>query len=289
MSPITIQLVSSKSDWERFIFFPWEIYKNDPVWVAPLKSSYRKVFQKDKNPFFEHGEMEAFIALRNGKVVGRIAAIINHLHNETWKDRVGFFGFFECIDNIQVSNALLDAAGAWLKERNYSHMRGPASPSSNEDYGVMIDGFEQQHVILSTYNARWYYSLYTAYGLQPIKKLFAFRFDGPKILEKNKERIDRIEMALKHRLNFDLVDLDMKHFDEGVKTFRGLFNKAWTTVNNHGWVPLTDAEFENITADLKQITDPRLVMLAKVDGEVVGGCICLPDFNEVFRSYKHKH
>lgn len=285
-SRIEIKTVESKADWKAFIFFPWEIYKNDPVWVAPLKDSYKKVFQKEKNPFFLHGDMQTFIALQNGKVVGRIAAIINHLHNETWKDRVGFFGFFECIDKQEVANALLDAAKAWLKERGFSHMRGPASPSSNEDYGVMIDGFDQQHVILSTYNARWYYDLYVGYGLKPIKKLYAFKFDGHKILDKNKERIDRIEAALKHRLNFELVDLDMKRFDEGVKTFRGLFNKAWTTVNNHGWVPLTDAEFDNITTELKQITDPRLVMLAKVDGEVVGGCICLPDYNEVFRSWK---
>jgi len=271
-----------------FIKLPWKIYKDDKIWVAPLLDGYKKLFDPTKSPFFLHGKMNYFIARKNGEFVGRVAAIANALHNETWNDKTGFFGFFECIDDQEVANALLDAAKARLKEWGFTTMRGPASPSSNEDYGVQVDGFEYQHVILSTYNAPYYFKLYTGYGLDPIKDLFAFRFDGRAILEKNQERIERLEAALKARMNFELVDLDMKKFDEGVKTFKGIFNHAWTTQNNHGWVPLTDAEFDFITSDLKQITDPRLVMFAKVDGKVVGGCICLPDYNEVFRSWKGK-
>jgi GNAT superfamily N-acetyltransferase len=271
-----------------FIKLPWKIYKDDKIWVAPLLDGYKKVFDSSKSPFFLHGKMNYFIARKNGEFVGRVAAIANALHNETWNDKTGFFGFFECIDDQEVANALLDAAKARLEEWGFTAMRGPASPSSNEDYGVQVDGFEHQHVILSTYNAPYYFKLYSNYGLKPIKDLFAFRFDGRAILEKNQERIERLEAALKARMNFELVDLDMKKFDEGVKTFKGIFNQAWTTQNNHGWVPLTDAEFDFITSDLKQITDPRLVMFAKVDGKVVGGCICLPDYNEIFRSWKGK-
>lgn len=288
MSDVFIKPVSSKAELRQFMKLPWRIYENDPVWVAPLWGSYKKVFDPKHNPFFLHGTMDLFIALRNNKVVGRVAAIVNRLHNETWNDKVGFFGFFECEDDQEVANALLDAAKANLAEKGFTHMRGPASPSSNEDYGVMIDGFEEQHVILSTYNAPWYFKLYHTYGLEPIKTLYAFRFDGKKIVHQNAERIERIENALAQRLDFELVNLNMKRFEEGVKTFKGLFNKAWGTTYNHGWVPLTDEEFDFITGDLKQITDPQLVMFAKVKGEIVGGCICLPDYNEVFKSWKGK-
>lgn len=288
MSEIVVTEALSAQDRKAFIFLPWEIYKNDKVWVAPIISDYKKVFDKNVSPFFKHGDMRLFIARKNGKVVGRVAAIKNTLHNEIWNDKTGFFGFFECFDDQDVANALLDRAAEALKEWGFDAMRGPASPSSNEDYGVQIDGFEHQHVILSTYNAPYYYKLYSIYGLQSIKELYAFRFDGRKMLEKNMERLERFEALLKQRNNFELVDLDMKQFDAAVKQFKEIFNTAWTTNYNHGWVPLTDAEFDFITSGLKQITDPRLVMFAKMDGKIVGGCICLPDYNEIFKSWKGK-
>jgi GNAT superfamily N-acetyltransferase len=288
MAKIEVVEVKEGNGLDKFIRLPWQIYAKDPIWVAPLMDSYKKLFDSKVCPFFHHGRMDYFIALMDGKVVGRVAAIANDLHNETWKDKTGFFGFFESIDHQEVANALLEAARQRLEDWGFTHMRGPASPSSNEEYGVQVDGFEHQHVILSTYNAPYYFKLYTGFGLVSIKELYAFRFDGKKILEKNQERIDRLSAALSQRMNFELVDLDMKKFEEGVKTFKGIFNEAWTTNHNHGWVPLTDAEFDFITGDLKQITDPRLVMFAKVNGQVVGGAICLPDYNEIFRSWKGK-
>lgn len=286
MSDIVVTEALSPADRKAFIMLPWDIYAKDPIWVAPLIDSYKKVFDPKVSPFFKHGSMRLFIARKNGKVVGRVAAIENKLHNEVWKDKTGFFGFFECIQDQAVANALLAKAAEVLKSAGFEAMRGPASPSSNEDYGVQVDGFEHQHVILSTYNAPYYFDLYKNYGLAPIKDLYAFRFDGRKILDKNQERIERLEAALTQRMNFELVDLDMKQFEAAVKQFKSIFNQAWTTQSNHGWVPLTDEEFDFITSDLKQITDPRLVMFAKVDGKVVGGCICLPDYNEIFRSWK---
>jgi GNAT superfamily N-acetyltransferase len=286
MADITIKKVTNTPEMNKFIRLPWKIYKNDEVWVAPIKSQYKHIFDKKRNPFFIHGDADFFIAEKNGEVVGRIAAITNRLHNETWKDKVGFFGFFECINDQDVANALIEAAAKHLKALGFDQLRGPASPSSNEDYGVLIDNFKSQHVLLSTYNAPYYYDLYQRAGLAGIKELYAIKFPGLLIREKSGERLSKLRKAVMERTGISFESLDMKKFKEAVTTFKGLFNEAWTTVNNHGWVPLTDAEFDVITGDLKQITDPDLVMLARVDGKVVGGVICLPDYNEIFRSWK---
>jgi hypothetical protein len=288
MAQIIVKKVSNAAELNRFIMYPWKVYKNDPVWVAPIIDDYKKVFDPKKSPFFLHGKMEYFIAEKNGEIVGRIAAINNSLHNKTWNDSVGFFGFYESINDAEVTIALLDAAQAQLKEWGFNQMRGPASPSSNEDYGVLIDNFTDQHVLLSTYNAPYYYELYQKAGLAPIKELYAIRFPGEEIRKNNGERLERVKQMVLERTGVKFENLDMKKFAEGVKTFKGLFNEAWTTVNNHGWVPLTDEEFDFITGSLQQITDPELVMLAKSDGKVVGGVICLPDWNEVFKSWKGK-
>ncbi len=288
MSDIVVRKVTGTPEMKKFIMLPWKIYRDDKIWVAPLISQYKKMFDKKKNPFFLHGDAEFFIAEKNGEIVGRVAAITNQLHTETWKDKVAFFGFFECINDQEVANALLDTAAKHLKSIGYDQMRGPASPSSNEDYGVLIDNFTGQHVLLSTYNAPYYYDLYQKSGLVGIKKLFAIKFPGLLIREKSGERLGRLRTAVMERTGITFESLNMNKFKEAVTTFKGLFNEAWTTENNHGWVPLTDAEFDAITADLKAITWPDLVMLAKVGDKVVGGVICLPDYNEIFKSWRGK-
>lgn len=288
MDGITVKKVVSKKELKQFMMLPWKVYEKDPAWVAPLISGYKKVFDKNKNPFFLHGEMELFLAEKNGEVVGRIAAVINHLHNSTWNDKTGFFGFYESFDDQQVANVLLDTAKKWLQERGFDIMRGPASPTSNEDYGVMFDGFEHRQVILSTHNTPYYLKLYEQYGLKAIKELYAFRFTKEVLNSKSGEKAQRLKEAIHQRTGVVLEDLDMKKFAEGVKTFKGIFNAAWTTDHNHGWVPLTDEEFDFITGDLKAITDPQFVMFAKVNGKVIGGCICLPDYNEIFQPWKGK-
>jgi hypothetical protein len=288
MSEVIVRKVTDTPEMKKFIMLPWKIYKDDKIWVAPIISQYKKLFDKKYNPFYQHGDADFFIAEKNGEIVGRIAAIVNNLHTETWKDKVGFFGYFECINDQEVANALLKTVETELKAKGFEQMRGPASPSSNEEYGVLIDNFTDPHVLLSTYNAPYYYDLYQKAGLTGIKKLFAVKFPGEVIKQKSGERLAKLRDTVVARTGITFESLDMKKFKEAVTTFKGLFNEAWSTVNNHGWVPLTDAEFDVITGDLKQITDPDLVMLARVDGKVVGGVICLPDYNEIFRKWKGK-
>ena len=148
MNDITISIVRSKKDIMRFIKFQWQIYKDYPYWVPPLLMDRKKLLDKEKNPFYKHAETELYLAERNGKIVGRIAAIKNDLHNKYHNDKVGFFGFFECINDQQVANKLFDTAKAWLKEKGLTEMRGPANPSSNDEYGMLIEGFDDEPRLL---------------------------------------------------------------------------------------------------------------------------------------------
>ncbi len=152
MGSISIKTISTKKEVTTFIKFAWKIYKNDPYWVAPLLYDKKKILDKEKNPFYKHAQMELFLAERDGELVGRIAAIKNDLHNQIHKDKIGFFGFFECINDQEVANKLFDTAKDWLKARGLDTMRGPANPSSNDEWGMLLDGFEDEPRLLMTYN-----------------------------------------------------------------------------------------------------------------------------------------
>ncbi|TSA28382.1 MAG: hypothetical protein D4R68_04010, partial [Ignavibacteriales bacterium] len=136
MSQINIRTVRTKKDVDTFIKFAWKIYKDYPHWVPPLIFDKKKILDRNKNPFFKHAEMEMFLAERDGELVGRIAAIKNDLHNKYHNDKVGFFGFFECIDDQEVANKLFETAREWLKSKDCDAMRGPANPSSNDEYAM---------------------------------------------------------------------------------------------------------------------------------------------------------
>ena len=142
MSSITIQPVASPGDVKRFIKFAWRIYEGYPNWVPPLLMDRKKLMDKKKNPFYIHSDAEFFLALRDGNIVGRIGAILNRNHIKEHNENIGFFGFFECIDDQTVADALFDAAARWLKDRGVEAIRGPANPSVNDEYGLLVDGFD---------------------------------------------------------------------------------------------------------------------------------------------------
>src|ERR1041385_1086255 len=174
MNNIRIQPVSSGTDVKQFIKFSWRIYQNDPSWVPPLLMDRRKLMDRKKNPFYKHAEAEFFLAKRDGEIVGRIGAIINHNHNEEHKENIGFFGFFECVNDQTVAEALFHTAREWLKSHGVTAMRGPASPSVNDEYGLLIEGFDKPPVVLMPYNPPYYASLIEKAGLKKVKDLYAY-------------------------------------------------------------------------------------------------------------------
>lgn len=279
MSEIKISTVKTKSDLMRFIKFQWKIYKDDPYWVPPLIMDRKKILSKEKNPFFKHGDAEYFLAERNGELVGRIAAIRNDLHNKYHHDKVGFFGFFECINDQQVANALFDAAKNWLKQRGFDTMRGPANPSSNDEYAMLLEGFDDSPRILMTYNPSYYLDLCENYGFKKAKDLYAYKLEYDKVISADKIR--RVAEIAQKRSGIKISSLNMKDFKNELKKVKYVYNKAWAP--NWGFVPMTDEEIDAAAKDLKPLAEPSLVLFGEINGQLVGFALVLLDYNQVFK------
>lgn len=282
MSSVAVHSVLSKRDEKAFIRFQWKIYAGNPHWVPPLLLDRKKLIDRKNNPFYRHAETELFLAKRNGEIVGRIAAIINHNHIKEHNENIGFFGFFDCVNDQEVANALFDAARRWLSERKMSAMRGPASPSVNDEYGLLIDGFDKSPAILMTYNPPYYQKLLESYGLQKARDLYAYYLHGDKVFT---DKLVRVSELVRQRIGVVVRSLDMKRFDEEVATIRELYNRGWE--RNWGEVPMTEEEFRYVAKDLKAIVNPKLVIIAEVKGKPVGFGMSLPDLNIVLKHNKN--
>jgi len=280
MSETIIKTVRSKKDLITFIKMPWKIYKNDPHWVPPLIYDRKKILNKKKNPFFQHSEMELFLAEKNGEIIGRIAAIKNDLHNKHHNDKVGFFGFFECINDQETADRLFDAAKDWLKAKGFDTMRGPANPSSNDEYGMLLEGFDDEPRILMTYNPKYYLSLCENYGMKKAKDLYAYKIENQKLMQSNK--LKRVAEIASKRSGMKVYQLSMKSFAEDLEKFKYVYNKAWAP--NWGFVPLTEEELDAMAKDLKPLVEPSLVIFGEINNTLVGAALVMLDYNQIFKS-----
>ncbi|HKJ46092.1 MAG TPA: GNAT family N-acetyltransferase [Balneolales bacterium] len=279
-----ITLVSSKKDEKAFLNFPYQLYAGDKNWIPPLYMDQKTLISTKKNPFYNDADIALFLAQSNGKVAGRIAAIHNKKFNEYHDTNVGFFGFFECIDNQSVANLLFKVASDWLKERNLTGVIGPASPGTMDEIGVLIEGYEYEPSILMPYNKTYYDKLISGAGYQKEMDLLAFRVTKDTVAL---DRIDRAEAIVKRRLpNLKIREVNLKNFDTEVKIIREIFNKAWA--KNWGFTPLSKEEFRHLAKDLKTIVDTDIAHVAEIDGKPVGFSIALPDFNQALKHINGK-
>lgn len=282
MSATTVRPVISKADQKRFIKFQWVPYKGNPMWVPPLLMDRRKLIDRKHNPFYKHATMELFLAEREGTVVGRIGAIVNDNHNREHNENIGFFGFFECMDDQEVANLLFNTVRDWLRAKGVTAMRGPASPSVNDEYGLLINGFDRMPAVLMTYNPPYYQRLVENYGFAKAQDLYAYYIHKDKVFN---EKFARIAAVVNKRESLKIRPLDMSRFDEEVKLIRELYSRGWS--KNWGEVPMTEEEFNYVAKDLKAVVDPRLVIIAESNGKPVGFGMTLPDLNEVLVHNKH--
>lgn len=284
MNDVNISIVQSKKDLMRFIKFQWEIYKDYPYWVPPLLMDRKKLLDKGKNPFYKHAETELYLAERNGKLVGRIAAIKNDLHNKYHNDKVGFFGFFECINDQQVANVLFDTAKAWLKGKGLTEMRGPANPSSNDEYGMLIEGFDDEPRLLMTYNPTYYLTLCDNYGFKKAKDLYAYKLESDKVL--SSEKLKRVAEIARQRSRIKISQLNMKNFKSELDKVKFVYNKAWAP--NYGFIPMTDEEIDWMANDLKPLVEPSLVLFGEIDNQLIGFALVMLDYNFIFKKMNGK-
>jgi hypothetical protein len=281
MKNLVVRPIQAKQDTIAFIKFLWKIYKEDAAWVPPLIMDRQKLMDRKKNPFYSHATSEFFLAERGGQVVGRIAAIVNHNHNKEHHDKVGFFGFFECVNDQEVANALFDRAKSFLKSQGMEAMRGPASPSVNDEYGLLVEGFDKPATVLMTYNPAYYVELFTRYGLKKEKDLYAYLLSQETVYS---EKFNRANSIVRQRQSIELHSLDMKHFDAEVARIKEIYNKAWA--KNWGAVPMTDPEIDALAADLKPVVVPELIIFAVKGGKTIGFGLALPDINVALKYNK---
>jgi GNAT superfamily N-acetyltransferase len=240
------------------------------------------LLSRTKNPFFEHAQAEYFIAEREGDVVGRIAAISNRLHNETHEDRVGFFGFFESIDDQDVANALLEAAAGWCRALGHDVLRGPASFSVNDECGLLVDGFDTPPALMMPHNPPYYIGLLERAGFAKAKDLWVYQGGTEEAYVPVPERLARATEMIRQRQGITLRALNMKDFDGEVERIKELYNSAWE--KNWGFVPMTEHEIDHLAEQFKPVVIPELVPMAEKDGKLIGFGIALPDLNVVFRT-----
>jgi GNAT superfamily N-acetyltransferase len=240
------------------------------------------LLSRTKNPFFEHGEAEYLLAERNGEVVGRIAAISNRLHNETHQDRVGFFGFFECIDDQAVADALLDAAADWCRTRGHDLLRGPASFSTNDECGLLVEGFDSPPTIMMPHNPPYYVRLIERSGFTKAKDLWVYQGGREDYYVPVPERLARGTELIRQRQGIVLRPLNLRDFQREVERIKEVYNSAWQ--KNWGFVPMTEQEIDHLAEQFKPVVIPELVPMAEKDGKLIGFGIVLPDLNVIFRS-----
>ncbi len=274
----TVRAISSKADTLKFIKSQWIFYRGDKNFVPPMIMDRQKLLDQNKNPFYKHAKMQLFLAEANGQIVGRIAALTNDNHNIIHEDKVGFFGFFECVNDQSVANALLDAAAAWLREQKMQDMRGPVNPSMNDECGLLVEGYDAPPQILMTYNPPYYADLLEKYGLHKEMDLFAYALYNKSYAS---EKMKRMITLIRERSGMTIRAMKFgpkAAFERDVQTLKEIYNAAWE--KNWGFVKMTDEEFDFLANDLKQVADPSLVLIAEIAGRPVGFALSLPNINE---------
>ena len=273
-----IPCTRSPANVRRFLDVSYGIYGNDPYWVAPLLVDLKQVFS-DANPLFQHAEMLIWIASRNGKDVGRIAGILDHNHVSTHQDGSVFFGFFECENNPETSRELFNAVFNWARSKGFNRVLGPMNPTSNDECGLLVDGFDTPPQLMMTYNPRYYETLVTAEGFTKAKDLLAFHIN---VAGSPRKRLERIAVKTRRKNpGFQFKTVSKKSLPQTLAKIKNIYNAAWE--KNWGFVPMTDSELDFLAARLKPLLVDGLVWLAETAEEPVGFMLALPDFNEALK------
>jgi GNAT superfamily N-acetyltransferase len=278
MSELKITAVQDATELMSFISFPWQVYKDNPYWVPPLISERKEFLDKQHSPFFEHAKGDFFVARRGEKIVGTIAAFTNELFNQFQEMNAGFFGFFEVLDDPEAAQALLSKAMDWCKSAGHDSVIGPAQYSTNDELGLLIDGYNDRPRILMTYNPPRYQAYIESFGFEKAMDLWAYSIDLPDFEKNMPEKLLRVVEKIRTRKNFQIRTINMKKFDEEVEKLKGIYNNSWE--RNWGFVPFTDSEIDRLAASLKPLLDPNVVFFVELEGKAIGFGLSLPDLNQ---------
>lgn len=282
---LNIHPVETSTDLRRFIDLPWALYRDDPNWVAPLRSDEVNKFHRQRNPFFDHADARFFLALDGDRPVGRISAHVDHLHNEFHDERTGFFGFFETIQRPDVAEALLTTAADWLDGQGMDLIRGPFAFNTNGESGLLVQGFDTPPALMMPYNPTYYADYVEANGFAKAKDLVAYlvQLDREPFLSTMDTLVPRLENVSQRALDdgYTARRVNLKDFDGEVARLQEIYNEAWEA--NWGFVPLTERELRAQAHELKRIVDPDLGIMIERGEEPVAFGLALPDFNQALK------
>jgi GNAT superfamily N-acetyltransferase len=282
VASVEITPVASSADLKEFVELPFRIYADDRDWAAPLKSDVRWMLDEAKNPFWHHARRQLFLARKDGRVVGRIAAIVDEEHNRVHEEKIGFFGFFESENDREAAAALFRAAEAWVRGvlPEASRLRGPVNPSLNDEAGALVPAESDPGIpfIMMTYNPAYYLDLFGAAGYAKVKDLVAIL--AP-VDDRSFQRLQRVSDIVRKREKGRAVvrPIRMDRFDEDLAIVKDLYNRSWE--KNWGFVPMTSEEIDAMAKKLKPLLYPPWVLFVELDGKPVGFHLALPDYNLV--------
>lgn len=275
LGQVEIREVISRRDRNQFIRFPWRIYAGDQNWAPPLLIESKAFLDRRRHPFYLHAEATQYLAYRGQECVGRVLVSSDPHYNAEHGTNLGCFGMFESVDDQDVANALLNAAGGWLRRRGRTDMIGPIDYSTNYPCGLLIDGFDTPQRVMMNHNPAYYAALLENWGLNKAKDLYAWWFDDSFDMP---TRWARRAARLAARGKVKIRPLSLRDFDEEVARCNAIYNQAWETC--WGFVKMTHAEFQHLAQHLKQFAVPEWILVAEVDGRPAGLCVTIPDFNE---------
>lgn len=273
--------VQTRRQQRQFLGLPARLFRDNPNWVPRLRLSESQLAGFRRHPFYEQAESQSFLALQGGEVCGRITAIVNRTHNEWHKEQRGFFGFFETVDDQSISTALFDAACNWLRERGMTAVRGPANPSINYDWGLLIEGFNTPPYFMMTHNPDYYVSMVESYGFQKAHDMFAF-WGHRGMIDSISAKGEFLDLAIQERFGIVLRPLDKRRFRQEVEMFLDIYNQA--LVATWGFIPLSAAEVHHMAGELRMLVVPELAIIAESEGKPIGCMFGLLDFNPRIRA-----
>ena len=276
MPHLEVLAVKSRRERKQFFNLPWTLYEGDPNWIPPLRIVQKELLNFRPHPFYDDAEIQTFLALRDGVPCGRIAGIINHAHNRQYGEKRGFFGFFESVEDEEVSGRLFDAAKAWFAGHGIEAIRGPVNPSLNYEVGLLVDGFNEPPWFMMTYNKSYYDKLIESYGFRKAQNLHAF-WGHVDMLDEISKRLYSISHEILSRFNLECRVMDVKRFDEELATFLDIYNKS--LVSTWGFVPMSPGEVKKQAAGMRRMIVPELTTMALIDGKPVGTMFGLLDYN----------
>jgi hypothetical protein len=282
--PLEVRPVETAGDWAAFHALRPVLYRDDPAFIRPLAAEARLAIDPARHPFWQHAERQAFLARRNGRVVGRVAAIVDHLHNRHHDDRTGFFGFFECEDDPEAARALLAAAGEWLKARGMEAIRGPVNPSLKGEFGVVVLGNDDPPAIMMAHTPARYGPLLEACGLAKVHDFHAFVLTRAAVIARGehwKKLGELTRRILARHPELRIVRATRADLAATLAEVNEFGNRIRETV--WGFTPITPAELDFLTRRIMRVMIPELVLTMRRGGALVGYVMAVPDVNQALR------